>query len=124
MATRFVRRGPFPPPALGAADPSWLGAVARVMDVSERLVLDQLEVARFEARERLGETIRRLAIRTGAVVLLAHAWILVLAGVSVIATRHLPLETWLLGLGAVHALLAVGFWMLGRAGARGAESRR
>lgn len=113
MATHLVPHA-FPPPAMGAGDPSLLGAVTRVLDVSERLVLDQIAVVRFEAQERLGATIRRLAIRTGAVVLLAHAWILLLAGISVIATRHLPLETWLIGLGALHALLGVGFWMLGR----------
>jgi hypothetical protein len=105
-------------------DASLGDALTRVADATWRVVANELRMMQFEAREKLGEEMRRMSALVFGTALLVAAWLLALAGVSLIVVDYLPLEQWLLALGALHALAGGLLFVLTRRSKRASAGGR
>jgi hypothetical protein len=97
-------------------------AFSRVVDLSQRVAVDQIQVIQVEAEERLAAVGRRVAVASAGAACLAASWLALVVALVVVLSNQFPLEECLLGVAGIHALLALIFFFT--ASRMGRRSRR
>ena len=90
------------------SDPSVGDALIHLFESGQRLVLDRIDLARFDLRELAGRTVRGAALAVTGGVLLAGGWFMAMASAVVWLRQYLPLAASL-------AVVAVASAVLGAA---------
>ena len=93
-------------------------AFSRVMDLSQRVAVDQIQVIQVEAEERLAAAARRAVVAIIGAACLAVSWLALVGVVVWVLSDPFPLEACLLGVAGVHAFLGLALLVAARAGRR------
>jgi hypothetical protein len=89
-------------------EPSVGDALIHLLESGQRLVLDRIDLARFDLRELADRTVRAAALAVTGGVLLAGGWFMAMASAAVWLRQYLPLAASL-------AVVAVASAVLGAA---------
>lgn len=106
-------------PTSAANEPSLVDAVVHVFEVGQRLVLDRVDLARFDLSRLAGRTLRGAALIVTGAVLLAGAWFTAMGGVTIWLQQYLSLVASLVLVAGLSAGLGVGAIAIGIRRARG-----
>lgn len=90
------------------SEPSVGDALIHLFESGQRLVLDRIDLARFDLRELAGRTVRDAALAVTGGVLLAGAWFLAMASAVVWLRQYLPLALSLAMVAGASAVLGAG----------------
>ncbi|MGH7788071.1 MAG: phage holin family protein [Candidatus Binatia bacterium] len=88
-------------------DPSIVDALLRVFESGQRIVLDRVDLARYDLAQLAAGALRGTALIAGGAVLVASAWFTLMAGVVVWAHQSLSLVASLALVGGINGLLGV-----------------
>jgi hypothetical protein len=87
------------------SEPSVGDALIHLFESGQRLVLDRIDLARFDLRELAGRTVRGAALAVIGGVLLAGGWFMAMASAVVWLRQYLPLAASLAIVAVVSAVL-------------------
>ncbi len=90
------------------SEPSVGDALMHLFESGQRLVLDRIDLARFDLRELAGRTVRDTALAVTGGVLLAGAWFLAMAAAVVWLRQYLSLALSLAVVAGASATLGAG----------------
>lgn len=80
------------------------GAVTRVAEVTQRLIMDRFELARLETREDMAWFSKNLVFVLGALPILLAGWMALMAGVVIALLPVMPVSVSLVIMGAIHVV--------------------
>jgi Zn-dependent protease len=96
-----------------ADPPTVAGAIDRVVDAAQHVVVDEVRLVRLEAQELLAVGSRGVAMLTGAALFLALAWIAALATTYVLLEGHYTPAQRLVLIAVVNAALGCALAIVG-----------
>jgi len=105
-----------------APEPSLTESVVRVVEAGHRLVLDRIDLARFDLAQLAARILRGTALIAAGTFLLAGSWFAVMGGAVVWLDPYLPLAASLFIVGLGTAALGAGAVAVGVLRARSADT--
>ena len=88
------------------------GSLSRVVQLSELVVLNHVELLKLDTRDRLREFTHRLALMSATGGLLGIGWIALVGAILVSLSDRFSWPVLLLGASALHVLVALGLMLI------------